>query len=257
MFSIGLHNKYHLSYNNIKLFMINDVNTDNVMSDINSNTKRSYISYMNVLLKTSSMIGLQSALMSLSDVTALAYASDDITKDDHNIINTMIQYNGESKPLKQYLGDKCTLIVNVASQCALTPQYDGLVSLYTNYHDQGFNIIAFPCNQFGSQEPSPVEKIRKDMLREFNVQFPIMDKIDVNGPNTHPLYNQLKSYKDIGVSNILKISWNFEKFLVNSNGIPIRRYKPGFEPESIKDDIDVYLKTGILNARKKTTLNDY
>lgn len=256
MLSIGLHNKYHHSHNNIELLMSNDINSDNVVSDINSNTKREYISYMNNFLKTSSLIGLQSVLMSFSDVTAAAYASDNIIKDD-NIMNTMIQYNGESKPLKQYLGDKCTLIVNVASQCALTPQYDGLVSLYNDYHDQGFNIIAFPCNQFGSQEPSPVEKIRKDMLRQFNVQFPIMDKIDVNGPNTHPLYNQLKSYKDIGVSNIVKISWNFEKFLVNSNGIPIRRYKPGFEPESIKDDIHVYLKTGLLNARKKTTLNDY
>lgn len=253
MFSAGLHNKYYHS----KLLMINDLNTNNVMSDINSNTKRSYMTYMNVLLKTSSIIGLQFVLMSLSDETTSAYASDDIIQDNNNLMNTMIQYNGESKPLKQYLGDKCTLIVNVASQCALTPQYDGLVSLYNNYHDQGFNIIAFPCNQFGSQEPAPVERIRKDMLRQFNVQFPIMDKIDVNGPNTHPLYNQLKSYKDIGVGNIQKISWNFEKFLVNSNGIPIRRYKPGFEPESIKDDIDVYLKTGILNARKKASLNDY
>ena len=226
----------------------------NNINDINSNIKRKYMSYLNAILISTSVIGLQPVLSPLSDFTA-AYASDINDKD--SILNTMIQYNGESKPLKSYLGDKCTLIVNVASQCALTPQYDGLVSLYDTYHDKGFNIIAFPCNQFGSQEPAPVEQIRKDIRRQFNVQFPIMDKIDVNGPNTHPLYNKLKSYSDIGVSNIMKISWNFEKFLLNENGIPIRRYKPGFEPELIRDDINMYISNGMLTVRKKATLNDY
>jgi glutathione peroxidase len=125
-----------------------------------------------------------------------------------------VSYDGVPKPLSAYLGKKGTLIVNVASQCALTPQYEGLVSLYKKYAPLGLNIVAFPCNQFASQEPFPVERIRKDMARDYGVQFPILDKIDVNGAGTHPLYSNLKSYKDIGVGNVAKISWNFEKFLV-------------------------------------------
>lgn len=168
-----------------------------------------------------------------------------------------ILYDGKTFPLKDYLGSKCSLIVNVASQCALTSQYEELVDLYNEFHSQGFNILAFPCNQFGSQEPAPVERIRRDMLNQFGVEFPIFDKIDVNGPGVSPLYARLKSYSDIGVTNINKISWNFEKFLVNSSGTPLRRYKPGIRPAQLSSDVKSLIATGVVPARKKVVLNDY
>lgn len=238
-------------YNNRLLSMKNDeISNENIngrycnINTINSDYRNHHIKLINKLTLSATLIGISL----LTPKTTIA---------DEDISKILIQFNGESFPLKNYLGEKCTLVVNVASQCALTPQYEGLVTLYNTYHSKGMNIIAFPCNQFGSQEPSSVDKIRIDMKRQYNVEFPIMDKIDVNGPYTHPLYSKLKSYQDIGVSNISKISWNFEKFLLDSNGIPIRRYKPGFEPEYIQNDIDSYIKTSILIPRKKPTLNDY
>ena len=168
-----------------------------------------------------------------------------------------ILYDGKSSPLSAYLGEKCSLVINVASQCALTPQYEELVAIYDQFHSSGFNILAFPCNQFGSQEPAPVERIRKDMAEAFGVQFPIFDKIDVNGPNASPLYNQLKSYKDIGVSNIAKISWNFEKFLLGPDGTPLRRYKPGIRPAELTADIKSLIATGVIPPKKRATLNEY
>lgn len=185
-------------------------------------------------------------------VPALATASSEM-----KIIDIPILYDGKSSPLSAYLGGKCSLIMNVASQCALTPQYEELVQLYDQFHPSGFNILAFPCNQFGSQEPAPVERIRKDMAEAFGVQFPIFDKIDVNGPNTSPLYSLLKSYKDIGVSNISKISWNFEKFLLGPDGTPLRRYKPGVRPAELATDIKSLIATGIIPPKKRATLNEY
>eukprot|EP01038_Epipyxis_sp_PR26KG_P004268 gene4268-6047_t len=173
------------------------------------------------------------------------------------IKDTLVQYDGQSVKLSNYLGAKGTLIVNVASQCALTPQYTELVDLYEEFHPQGFDILAFPCNQFGSQEPSPVSKIRRDMANQYGVKFPIFDKIDVNGPNSHPLYKSLKSVKDIGVGDREKVSWNFEKFLLNSQGEPIRRYKPGIRPVMIKDDVKELVSKGAIKPRKKAALNEY
>eukprot|EP01035_Chromulina_nebulosa_P026262 gene26262-34352_t len=173
------------------------------------------------------------------------------------ITDIPILYDGKSSPLSAYLGGKCSLIINVASQCALTPQYEELVALYDQFHSSGFNILAFPCNQFGSQEPAPVERIRKDMTEAFGVQFPIFDKIDVNGPNSSPLYSHLKSYKDIGVSNISKISWNFEKFLLGPDGTPLRRYKPGIRPAELATDIKSLIATGVIPPKKRATLNEY
>lgn len=193
-------------------------------------------------------IAFGGTLFSLSVVSS--NAADDIA-------DTQIQYDKKGAPLRDYLGKKVTLIVNVASQCALTSQYEELVELYNKYHDKGFNILAFPCNQFGSQEPAPVEKIRADMKRQFGVEFPIFDKIEVNGPTAHPLYVQLKSYKDIGVSNIAKISWNFEKFILDSEGKPLRRYKPGILPTELSGDIESLLTKGVIPPKKKATLNSY
>ena len=141
------------------------------------------------------------------------------------ISDIMINNDGVPKPIGEYLGKKGTLIINVASQCALTPQYEDLVTLYNKYKADGFTILAFPCNQFGSQEPQPVERIRKDMKAQFGVQFPIFDKIDVNGGDASPLYKKLKSYDGLGTStdSVKKVSWNFEKFLINPAGMPVRR----------------------------------
>ena len=141
------------------------------------------------------------------------------------ISDIMINNDGVPKPIGEYLGKKGTLIINVASQCALTPQYEDLVTLYNKYKADGFTILAFPCNQFGSQEPQPVERIRKDMKAQFGVEFPIFDKIDVNGGDASPLYKKLKSYDGLGTStdSVKKVSWNFEKFLINPAGMPVRR----------------------------------
>jgi glutathione peroxidase len=142
------------------------------------------------------------------------------------ISDIVVTYDGVAKPIGEYLGKKGTLIINVASQCALTPQYEELVNIYNKYKQDGFTILAFPCNQFGSQEPQPVERVRKDMKSQFGVEFPIFDKIEVNGGGAAPLYNKLKAYDGLGTStdSVKKISWNFEKFLINPAGMPVRRY---------------------------------
>ena len=161
-------------------------------------------------------------LGSLLFYPVVARAADVIT----GISDIAINYDGVSKPIGEYLGKKGTLIINVASQCALTPQYDDLVTLYNKYKADGFTILAFPCNQFGSQEPQPVERVRKDMKAQYNVEFPIFDKIEVNGGGASKLYTKLKSYDGLGTStdSVKKISWNFEKFLIDPVGMPVRRY---------------------------------
>lgn len=195
------------------------------------------------------------ALSILGTNPSITYASDNKSIGD-------IEVSMENKKVKvsEYLGKKGTLIVNVASQCALTNQYEGLVDLYNEYHDQGLNIIGFPCNQFGNQEPDASEKVRVNMKKQFNVDFPLFDKIDVNGPFESPLYTELKSYSDIGMnpkSNTKKVSWNFQKYLISSDGRPLRMYKPGVVPEVIRSDIDSLIKTNKIPPVKKTQLNDY
>eukprot|EP00607_Mallomonas_marina_P009916 CAMPEP_0182420910 /NCGR_PEP_ID=MMETSP1167-20130531/6024_1 /TAXON_ID=2988 /ORGANISM="Mallomonas Sp, Strain CCMP3275" /LENGTH=189 /DNA_ID=CAMNT_0024597485 /DNA_START=245 /DNA_END=811 /DNA_ORIENTATION=- len=167
-------------------------------------------------------------------------------KEAPSVKDIIVEYDGEPVKLGTRLGDKGTLIVNVASYCALTPQYKELVALHEKYMSEGFQILAFPCNQFGSQEPAPVKQIRADIKEQFNVQFPIFDKLDVNGMQEHPLYNTLKKYDGeiVGSPDIAKVSWNFEKFLLDSRGVPVRRYKPGIRPGMLDKDISELLKTG-------------
>jgi glutathione peroxidase len=162
----------------------------------------------------------------LASVLLLPLASKAAIDTSVGISDIAITYDGVSKPIGEYLGSKGTLIVNVASQCALTPQYDDLVTLYNKYKQDGFTILAFPCNQFGSQEPQSEERIRKEMKKQFGVEFPIFDKIEVNGGGSSPLYVKLKAYEGLGTStdSIKKVSWNFEKFLVDPKGMPVRRY---------------------------------
>ena len=138
-------------------------------------------------------------------------------------------------PLSNF-SDKVLLIVNTASGCGLTPQYEGLQKLHTELSQQGFEILAFPCNQFKQQESGTNEEIQQFCDLNFNIKFPLFDKIEVNGDNTHPLFNYLKQ-KAPGILGSKSIKWNFTKFLVNRRGEVIKRYAPTTKPEALIADI--------------------
>ncbi|MBY6185495.1 glutathione peroxidase [Marinobacter hydrocarbonoclasticus] len=146
--------------------------------------------------------------------------------------------NGESQSLENFRG-KVLLVVNTASACGFTPQYEGLQQLQAEYGERGFSVLAFPCNQFGSQESGDDESIRSFCDLTFNISFPLFSKIDVNGPNAHPLYQWMKSKKGgwLGAN----IKWNFTKFLVDGEGRVVERYAPTTKPESIAGDIEKLL----------------
>lgn len=142
--------------------------------------------------------------------------------------------NGEIKSLSDYQG-KVLLIVNTASACGFTPQYKELQELYTK-HQQNLEILAFPCNQFGEQEKGDDSEIASFCDLNFNISFPLFSKVDVNGDNTHPVFNLLK--KELpGIMGSEKVKWNFTKFLVDKTGKPIKRYAPTTKPSSIESDI--------------------
>lgn len=132
--------------------------------------------------------------------------------------------------------NKTLLIVNVASKCGFTSQYAGLEKLYKTYKDQNFEILAFPCNQFGAQEPGDAEEIKNFCSLTYDVTFKLFKKIDVNGDNTHPLFKLLKSRLP-GLMGTESIKWNFTKFLVDKNGAFIKRYGPNETPSMIEKDI--------------------
>lgn len=150
--------------------------------------------------------------------------------------------DSKQKPvsMKEFKG-KVLLIVNVASKCGFTPQYTGLESLYKKYSNKGFVAIGFPCNQFGAQEPGNAEEIAQFCDLNYKVTFPIMDKIEVNGSNSHPLYNYLKSAAP-GILGTEAIKWNFTKFLIGKDGTVINRYSPQTKPDEIASDIELALK---------------
>jgi glutathione peroxidase len=133
-------------------------------------------------------------------------------------------------------GGKTLLIVNVASECGLTFHYEGLQELYNEYNSQGLEILAFPSNQFGAQEPGTNDEIKSFCTEKYNVTFPIFNKIDVNGPNEDPLYTFLKSSKR-GFLGYKPIEWNFAKFLISGNGDVIKRYLPSTKPNKIEKKI--------------------
>lgn len=126
---------------------------------------------------------------------------------------------------------KVTLMVNVASFCGLTPQYEGLQQLDDNYKDQGFDVIGIPCNQFGEQEPGSADEIATFCSTNYNVTFPITEKIEVNGANRHPLYQELTPTAD-SEGHTGDIRWNFEKFLVSPTGEVVERFAPQVEPDA-------------------------
>jgi len=146
---------------------------------------------------------------------------------------------GETVELASYK-DKVMLIVNTASDCGFTPQYQGLQALYQKHQAEGLEILAFPCNQFKQQEKGSDADIKQFCDLRFNIKFPLFSKVDVNGENTHPLFGFLKSQAP-GILGSKGIKWNFTKFLVNKEGNVIKRYAPTTKPEAIEADIEKLL----------------
>ena len=135
---------------------------------------------------------------------------------------------------------KVLLIVNTASKCGFTPQYEGLEDLHRRYADRGFEVLAFPCNQFGAQEPGSAEEIATFCATNYDVTFPMFAKVDVNGPKADPLFERLKADAP-GVLGSRAIKWNFTKFLIDREGRTVRRYAPSTRPEDIAKDIEALL----------------
>ena len=145
---------------------------------------------------------------------------------------------GEEHSMSEYRG-KTLLIVNTATGCGFTPQYEGLEKLYRKYKDKGFEILDFPCNQFGHQAPGTAEEIHEFCQLKYDTSFPQFAKIEVNGANEHPLYTFLKSQKGGLLGK--KIKWNFTKFLIDKDGNVIERFAPTVKPEDIDDKISAII----------------
>lgn len=143
--------------------------------------------------------------------------------------------DGTTYPLSEYKGD-VLLIVNTASECGFTPQFEGLQKLYDLYQNKGFSVLGFPCNQFGKQEPGSGQEAETNCKLNYGVTFPMHQKIDVNGENAHPLFEYLTSQQS-GLFG-KQIKWNFTKFLINREGDIVKRFAPQTTPENIKDYIE-------------------
>jgi glutathione peroxidase len=143
--------------------------------------------------------------------------------------------DGESVRLEDYRG-KVLLVVNTASQCGFTPQYEGLEKLYRDHRDEGLEILGFPCNQFGNQEPGDAGQIREFCSLRYDVSFPVFQKIDVNGADAHPLYTHLKNERP-GLLGSKGVKWNFTKFLVGRDGTVLERFAPTDTPASIETKV--------------------
>lgn len=151
-------------------------------------------------------------------------------------------YKGNEKKLSDFKG-KVLLIVNTASKCGFTPQYKALQELYDKYHDRGLEILAFPCDQFAHQEPGSNEEIQQFCQINYGLTFPVYAKIDVNGENTHPLFQYLRGQKKGIFSD--KIAWNFTKFLIDRKGNVKARYAPVKKPKSLEAAIETLLKENV------------
>jgi glutathione peroxidase len=148
---------------------------------------------------------------------------------------SLTRLNGETEQMNDYAG-KVLLIVNVASHCGFTGQYASLQSIYAQFHDGGFEVLGFPCNQFGGQEPGSAAEIEQFCSMRYQTTFPLFEKTDVNGENSHPLFKFLK-HAAPGILGTEAIKWNFTKFLVDRKGQVIRRYGSADDPASIANDI--------------------
>lgn len=147
--------------------------------------------------------------------------------------------DGKEQTLAPYKG-KTLLIVNVASKCGFTPQYKELEQIYREYKGRGLEILGFPCNQFGAQEPGDAEEIKNFCSLTYDVSFPMFAKVDVNGENAHPLYQYLKS-ELAGIFGTEAVKWNFTKFVIDKNGKPFKRYAPQDTPVKIAKEIESIL----------------
>jgi glutathione peroxidase len=147
--------------------------------------------------------------------------------------------DGKPAPLADHRGE-VLLIVNTASKCGFTPQYEGLEALYRRFRDRGFAVLGFPCNQFGAQEPGDADEIANFCSLTYDVSFPMMAKIDVNGPKAHPLYAYLKKEQK-GLLGSEAIKWNFTKFLVDREGRVVRRFAPVDTPDKIASAVEALL----------------
>lgn len=158
--------------------------------------------------------------------------------------NNFYQFTAKSLTGKEISMDtykgKVLLVVNTASKCGFTPQYEGLEKIYETYKDKGLEILGFPCNQFGNQEPGTEKEIAEGCVINYGVSFQMFSKVDVNGANTHPIFKYLKD----SLPGLLgkKIQWNFSKFLIDTNGIPVKRFSPQTVPEKLVKDIEKLLK---------------
>jgi glutathione peroxidase len=154
-----------------------------------------------------------------------------------------LSVDGHEVPLAQYVG-KVLVVVNTASRCGFTPQYAGLEALHQKYNERGVVVLGFPCNQFGAQEPGTGAEIAQFCESNYGVSFPIFAKIDVNGPNAHPLFKFLKSEQPgiLGAIGLDAIKWNFTKFLVDRSGRAVGRYAPATSPEELAPAIDKLLQ---------------
>jgi glutathione peroxidase len=152
---------------------------------------------------------------------------------------TVTTNRGEPLDLSGKLGS-VLLVVNTASKCGFTPQYDGLEKLHQDYKDRGFEVLGFPCNQFGGQEPGNADEIAEFCKVNFGVTFPLMAKIDVNGPDASPLFDWMKTKKK-GLMGSTSIKWNFTKFLIGRDGKVVKRYGPQDTPAAIAKDIEKLL----------------
>ena len=147
--------------------------------------------------------------------------------------------SGKEESLSQYQG-KVVLVVNTASKCGFTPQYEGLEKLYQELAPRGLVILGFPCNQFGGQEPGGSEEIAQFCSMNYGVSFPMFDKVNVNGDDAHPLFKFLKGERP-GILGSEAIKWNFTKFLVDKQGVPVKRFASMTKPESLKSEIEPLL----------------
>lgn len=146
--------------------------------------------------------------------------------------------SGGEHDLSAYAG-KAVLVVNTASKCGFTPQYEGLEELWNDFKDDGLVILGFPCNQFGSQEPGDADEIGEFCQKNYGVSFPMMAKVDVNGDDAHPIYQWLRTEKGGVLGD--KIKWNFTKFLIGKDGQVLKRYGSTTKPEKLKGDIQAAL----------------
>jgi glutathione peroxidase len=155
----------------------------------------------------------------------------------NNIYNfSVTTIDGKQKSLEEYKGN-ILLIANVASYCGFTPQYKQFQELYWKYSARGFHVLAFPCNQFGNQEPDDIAQIEKSCRLNYGTTFPMFGKVDVNGENANPLFTFLKENCP-GLFGSKAIKWNFTKFLIDATGVPVKRYAPIIPPRIIAKDIE-------------------